>query len=36
VNPRSSIEVTEGIKAYMDRHGVKDLAELVGAVKIEG
>ena len=36
VNPRSSMEVAEGIRAYMDRHGVTDLSELVGAVKLEG
>ena len=36
VNPRASIEVAEGIGAYMQRHGVTDLSELVGAVKLEG
>jgi dihydroorotate dehydrogenase (NAD+) catalytic subunit len=36
VNPRSSLEVAEGIEAYMKRHGVTDLADLVGAVKLEG
>ena len=36
VNPRSSLEVAEGIKAYMQRHGVGTLSELVGAVKLEG
>lgn len=35
VNPRTSIEVAEGIKAYMERHGVSDVSELVGAVKVE-
>lgn len=36
VNPRASTEVAEGIGAYMQRHGVTDLSELVGAVKLEG
>ena len=36
VNPRTAIEVDEGISAYMERHKITDLAELVGAVKIEG
>jgi dihydroorotate dehydrogenase (NAD+) catalytic subunit len=36
VNPRSSMDVIEGIKGYMNRHGVSDLSELVGAVKLEG
>ncbi|MEA2453562.1 MAG: dihydroorotate dehydrogenase catalytic subunit [Actinomycetota bacterium] len=34
VNPKSSIEVVAGIKDYMERHGVSDLSELVGAVKL--
>ena len=36
VNARSSIEVTKGIEAYMERHGVASVAELVGSVKTEG
>jgi dihydroorotate dehydrogenase (NAD+) catalytic subunit len=36
VNPRASLEVAAGIKAYMERHGVTDMADLVGAVKLEG
>ena len=36
VNPRSSMDVIEGIRDYMDRHGVSDVSELVGSVKIEG
>ena len=36
VNPRTAIEVDEGITAYMTRHKITDIAELVGAVKIEG
>ena len=36
VNPRTAIEVDEGITAYMARHKITDIAELVGAVKIEG
>jgi dihydroorotate dehydrogenase (NAD+) catalytic subunit len=36
LNPRSSIEVIEGIASYMERHGVADVSDLVGAVKLEG
>ncbi|HWC14396.1 MAG TPA: dihydroorotate dehydrogenase [Actinomycetota bacterium] len=36
VNPRSALDVAEGIARYMERHGVSDLSELVGAVKLEG
>ena len=36
VNPRASLDVVEGIAAYMQRHGVAQISELVGAVKLEG
>jgi dihydroorotate dehydrogenase (NAD+) catalytic subunit len=36
IEPRASIQVTEGIAAYMKRHGVESIAELVGGVKLEG
>jgi dihydroorotate dehydrogenase (NAD+) catalytic subunit len=36
VNPRASIEVARGIAEYMSRHGVATVADLVGAVKLEG
>jgi dihydroorotate dehydrogenase (NAD+) catalytic subunit len=36
VNPRASVEVAEGIAAYMARHKMTDTSELVGALKIEG
>ncbi len=36
VNPRASIEVTEGIADYMQRHKVTEVGDLVGAVKVEG
>ncbi|MCR4926532.1 MAG: dihydroorotate dehydrogenase [Lachnospiraceae bacterium] len=32
-NPLAVAQVAEGIKAYMDRCGVKDISELVGAVR---
>ena len=32
-NPYTAIEVIEGIEEYMDRFGVEDIAELVGAVR---
>lgn len=36
VNPRAPIQVAKGIADYMKRHGVESVAELVGAVKLEG
>ncbi len=33
VNPYATIEVVEGIEAYMERYGIEDVAELTGAVK---
>ena len=36
VNPRGSVDITNGIAEYMSRHGVTDVSELVGAVKFEG
>lgn len=33
VNPTVTLEVIDGIKEYMDKYGVKDINELVGAVK---
>lgn len=36
VNPRASLDVIEGIALYMQEHSIAGVAELVGAVKIEG
>lgn len=36
VNPRASLDVTAGIARYLTEHDVDDVAELVGAVKLEG
>ena len=36
VNPRASVEIAEGISRYMERHKITDVAELVGALKVEG
>ena len=36
VNPRSALEIARGIAAYMERHGIARVDELVGAVKLEG
>lgn len=33
VNPRASVEIAEGIEAYLKRHGISDVKELVGAVR---
>ena len=32
-NPYTTVEVIDGIEAYMRRHGVKDINELIGLVK---
>ena len=32
-NPMASVQVAEGIDAYMERYGVSDIRELIGAVK---
>ncbi|MFN2525542.1 MAG: dihydroorotate dehydrogenase [Actinomycetota bacterium] len=36
VNPRAPLDVTKGLAQYMVRHQVASVAELVGAVKLEG
>ena len=36
VNPRAALDVATGISEYMERHGIADLGDLVGAVKLEG
>jgi dihydroorotate dehydrogenase (NAD+) catalytic subunit len=35
INPRAALDVAAGISAYMERHGVARVSELVGAVKVE-
>lgn len=32
VNPYATVEIVEGIEAYMEKYGVKDIKELIGAV----
>ena len=34
VDPMASIRVLEGIEAYLDRHGIASVSELVGALQI--
>lgn len=36
VNPRAAADIAAGIAAYMARHKITDLSELVGALKVEG
>ncbi|MGH2736012.1 MAG: dihydroorotate dehydrogenase [Actinomycetota bacterium] len=36
VNPRASLDVAEGIARYLEQHSIESVAELVGAVKLEG
>ena len=31
VNPRATMDVLEGIEEYMEKYGVKDIRELIGA-----
>jgi len=33
VNPYATEEIIAGIEAYMERYGVQDIKELIGAVK---
>ena len=33
VNPYTTVEVMEGIEAYMERYGIEDVTELIGAVE---
>ncbi|MGH2693953.1 MAG: dihydroorotate dehydrogenase [Actinomycetota bacterium] len=35
-NPRAALQVVQGLAAYMARHGVASVDELVGSVKLEG
>lgn len=32
-NPQATLEVVQGIEAYMDRYGIMDINELIGAVR---
>lgn len=36
INPRAGLQVAAEIRSYMERHGVEDFSELVGALKLEG
>jgi dihydroorotate dehydrogenase (NAD+) catalytic subunit len=36
VNPRTAQDVIQGIAEYMERHQVDDVADIIGAVKLEG
>ena len=33
VNPYATMEVVEGIEAYMERYGIESVTELIGAVE---
>ena len=33
IDPQAPVKIVQGIEEYMDRHGVKDVKELVGALK---
>ncbi len=33
INPQTTLEVIQGIEEYMDRYGVEDIQELIGAVR---
>ncbi len=32
INPYATVEVIEGMKAYMEKHGIENITELIGAV----
>jgi dihydroorotate dehydrogenase (NAD+) catalytic subunit len=34
--PRTALEVIEGLEAYMKRHGIGDVRELIGRVEMPG
>jgi dihydroorotate dehydrogenase (NAD+) catalytic subunit len=36
VNPLAALDVAAGINAYLDRHGIEHVGELVGSLKLEG
>lgn len=36
IDPRASVEIAEGIAAYMERHKMAGVSEIVGALKLEG
>lgn len=33
VNPYTTVEIVEGIEAYMEKYGIEDIAELIGAAE---
>ena len=33
VNPYATVEVVDGIEAYMEKYNIEDIRELIGAVK---
>ena len=33
IDPAASVKILDGIEEYMDRHGVSDITELIGALK---
>jgi dihydroorotate dehydrogenase (NAD+) catalytic subunit len=35
VNPRVTMEIVEGIEAYLARHGIGDVNEIIGSLKTE-
>lgn len=34
VNPTATVEIIEGIEAYLIRKGIRDIGDIVGAVKL--
>ncbi len=34
-NPAACIEVTEGIERYLERHGIRDVKELIGSIQLD-
>jgi dihydroorotate dehydrogenase (NAD+) catalytic subunit len=35
INPRTALDVITGIERHLERHGIKDIADLVGTLKID-
>jgi len=34
VNPNAPLEVVEGLERFMEREGIRDIAELIGAARL--
>ncbi len=35
VNPRAALDIVAGIEAYLSRHGIGDVADIIGKLQID-